>query len=288
MSDLYIPSGAVGLKEDSIVRLALQSASGKGKTWSALTFPNPIVLDFDNNLQAHVNRKDLKRVPFCEDEFVDGIVPRSMTGGQKTKRPNRRDALLKWLAAEGPKITDQQTLILDSWSRVQDGFDIQEDAVPTRNAQGQVDSFAFWKHKIDFSRDVCELLGTLKCNVVVTFHEQFITDDQGKVLFNKIQPLMQGKFVNKLASYFSDWFRCLFFPKGTDLTKEQSLHTVLKEMGLPMVLPNDLGLWQTKSDLVADCKSRIPNCPQFIPAHYGCLIDLYAKSCGKQEQAITT
>ena len=276
---MYTPSDAISIPEDTIIRLALQSAPGKGKTWSALTFPYPLVLNFDNNLQAFAGRKDIQQVPFYDDTFVDKLMPRTkLKNNQPTPRPNRKDAILKWLEEHAAKMEDDQTLILDSWSRVQDGFDAQAEAIPIRTASGDVDGFAFWKDKQIFSRQVCEILGTLKCNVVVTFHEQFETDDAGKILFNKVKPLQQGKFMNKLPSYFSDWFRCLFFAKGTDLSKETQLHPLLKEMGEKVVLENDLGLWQTKSDLVSDCKSRIPGCPQFIRAHYGNLIDLYAKS----------
>lgn len=283
MTNLYIPEGARSMSDEEkpIFKIALQSAGGRGKTFSALSFPNPIVLNFDNNLQAFTGRADIYKVPFNEDKFVDTIVKRgdlrdlSHIIVDASFRPNRRDALLLWLNKHGPSFTSDQTIILDSWSKAQDGFDQQEDMEPHYTQQLKKDDFMFWRNKLIWSRDLCDLLTSLPCNTVVTFHEQNLTDESGKVISSKMVPLMQGKFVNKLSLYFSDWFRCWFFPKGTP--RSQIPLPALESLGITeLQLQQDLGLWQTKSDMYADCKTRIVGCPQFIRADYKELIRLYS------------
>ena len=62
MAEQYIPKGAVSLNTITVkpqIRLGLQGYSGTGKTWAALTFPNPIVLNLDRGLGAHTGRSDV-------------------------------------------------------------------------------------------------------------------------------------------------------------------------------------------------------------------------------------
>ena len=285
---MYIPTDAHSLSEETkpVFKVALQARGGQGKTWSALTFPNPIVLNFDKNLQAFAGRGDIHQVPFWEDKFVDSIIKRGNTLDQSirpdaTTRPNRRDALIIWLNREGPKFTSEQTIVLDSWSKVQDSFDQQERIEPHYTKKGEVDEFAFWANKLEWSTTLCELLGSLACNVVVTFHEMYITDEGGKVIINKVIPLQQGKFVNKVSLYFSDWFRCLFLVKGTP---KSDLPAPLQELIKDTILQEDMGFWQTKSSLIVDCKTRIVGAPQFIRADYNELIRLYETNKNKTQQ----
>lgn len=240
---MYIPTNSVNLKDAAQlpIRLALQGASGTGKTYSALTFPNPVVLDFDGNLNAH-RGKNIIQVPFTSDEFVDSLAKRTTTTGPKS-RPNRRDALKNWLATEALQLTAEQTLIIDSWTTLQDAFDMQQDLEPAYTKTGGIDEFAFWADKQDFSKLILNGLKRLKCHSVITFHEMYITDDSGKIIAGKIAPLMQGKFVNKLGLYFTDWFRCIVPSVG-----------VYK--------------WQTSSDAITNCKTRMANAPQFIEPHF--------------------
>ena len=258
--NIYIPNGLKSLKDiqDKRIKLALQARSGQGKTFSALTFPNPVIADFDSNLQAHSGREDVVLVPFCDDAFVNALVKKT------AQRPNVRDAFKKWLQTEAVKLTPEQTLVVDSWTRLQDSFDEQTDSEPVRTRSGDVDEFAFWARKQDYAKEVLNLLANLRCNLVVTFHEVEMTDDKGKVITGRVIPLMQGKFVNKLGLYFSDWFRCWFFGKGSKLPDSISKNLP----NGPKEAEADLGLWQTKSDNFSDCKTRMKSCPMFIAANY--------------------
>lgn len=250
-------------EEEGQIMLGLQSISGNGKTWSACTFPNPVILDFDNNTVGlkgrHPNYECIQKIPFYDPAFVAKWATSTFPLGNPNHRPNQKDALVKWLLAEGPKVPSDSTVILDSWTAAQDAFDIQTDLTPAITKTGEVDSFAFWAQKQDWSRDVLRLLKGLKCHVVVTFHEQYDYDKNG-ILINRIRPFMQGKFVGKLPNYFTDFFRCIVSEvKGADNKPK------LLSDGKTKVVEY---LWQIKSDELISLKTRMKVEGMFVPADF--------------------
>src|SRR5437762_13522862 len=101
---MYIPEKTFNLKDMQFpqIRLGLLGEPACGKTYSALTFPNPIVLDFDGGLTAYAGQ-DISVIPFYDPEWVTNYgFPRK----DKTKQPNRKAALLKFLNEEGIKLEE--------------------------------------------------------------------------------------------------------------------------------------------------------------------------------------
>lgn len=230
------------------IRLGIQGPSGSGKSWSALTFPNPLVLNFDNCLEAFATRADIKEVPFYDAEWVNKQLPAAVG-----KPPRRKDLLLKWLSTEGIKIPPGNTVIIDSWTTLQAAFDEYKNAHPTINTKGDEDGFAFWGAKKDFSQEVYGYIRAMKCNVVVLFHELQTRDPATGQLLTKIQPLMQGSFVNELKIPFPNFFRMLDIEKMKDG----------KEVGCEY-------FWQVKSDKNFSAKTSldIPNNVFQVKADY--------------------
>jgi len=237
---MHIPTNAQKMSslDTYQIRLALQGASGTGKTYSALTFPNPIVIDIDNNLTAHTHRTDVHRLPFKDTDWLKTWFKPSFA---KIEYPIR-DAVLEWITGEGRKLEKDQTLILDSWTTLQDNFDLQQDLEKVYTKTMEVDAYDFWDKKIEYSRKVVDTLGTLKCHVVVTFHEQDVRDAAGQ-LIGKVEPLMQGKFQKKLGLYFTDWFRCIADNKVDPKDIKKILGTTW--------------WWQTASTKEVNLKSRL-------------------------------
>lgn len=271
---MHLPTNARPIQQQTTFRLALQGPSGSGKTYSALTFPNPVVANFDNNLVAFAGSKDILEIPFHDPTFCDTLAKR--TAG-KNMPPNKRDAFFQWLSSpDAHSLTSEQTLLVDSWTTLQDGFDKQTELEPMYTTSGKIDEFAFWGRKQEWSRDVLGLLGSLRCNVVVTFHETPVTDDKGTPT-GKILPLMQGKFVSKLGLYFTDWFRCVLVP-----VKQRNAST-----GKDEVVSIDRW-WQTRSDLAVDCKTRVLNCPPLLSPNYAALLQAYnaSKNLGTTAQTV--
>lgn len=249
---MFIPDKSTNLKDIKIARhmLGLMGNPLSGKTFSMLTAPNPYVINYDNKLGAHFG-KDINQAEFGNDDFVDSIVPRT----DKKKRPNRKEALIKWLETNMSKFEPEQTVCLDSWSLVQDGFDQYEETVRHLTKAGQDNEFEFWNQKQIFAREVLSLLKNSKCNIIVTFHEHPQTDSKGN-LTGKIGPLMRGRFVHKLSGYFTDWFRQHAIPEYEKPDDKTSKVVNIEYM------------WQTKPDALTNCGSCIQGLKTLVPANW--------------------
>ena len=131
---------------------------------------------------------------FTEPDFCKSLV--KPTG----PRSNRRDAFKKWLQIEAIKLQPEQTLVVDSWTRLQDAFDEQKELEPVTTKTGEIVVFDFWACKQDYAKEILNTLSDLRCHIVVTFHEVELTDETGKILNGRVIPLMQGKFCQKYSS----------------------------------------------------------------------------------------
>jgi hypothetical protein len=265
----YTPTNAVKINDmtASPLRIALQGAPGTGKTWSAMSFPLPCVIDFDNKLGAHRSRPDVIVLPFHDNNWLRENVYKNL----KLSSPmafeargeiNRANIFLMWLKENASKFEPDQTLILDSWTMLQNNFDSYGRATPEIGKDGKVDKFEFWGRKQSYSMAVLEHLKVLKCSVVVTFHETAERNDAGD-LTGKFNPLMDGKVKDQLGQHFTDWYRQL---------AEQTKDAVGK---IDASKPTKY-LWQIKSDNLCNCTCSIPHLIKGdlnkVPADYSSLI----------------
>ena len=219
---LYIPKDSVNSSTlpTSPIRLGIMGVAGSGKTFSALTFPNPVVLDLDNKLGGYREANpavSFPVLPFWNREFVEGtlkVINNTKTRTIDTSYPhNVRDAVDKWLTSEGPKLTPEQTLIVDSFTALNDGFANQTN-LPWEveySRSGEIDGFAFWKKLLAYNSRICTLLKALPCNVVAIFHELPDRNENGTIM--GLKPLLQGQSADKCPGYFTDFYRQRVFTK---------------------------------------------------------------------------
>lgn len=255
------------------IRLGLLGAPGEGKTWSALTFPDPIVLNLDNKLGGYqaANPDSTVRVVNFTEELCVKILGCSNMGFNKPNNPlyplNVRDAVKKWLTMFGSGLTENETLVLDSWSTLQNRFDSQTQ-LPHEIAyskSGEEDKFYFWRMKQKYSGEITELLKTLKCNVVVTFHEVMDYDDDNRPT-GKLKPLMQGGFAPQLAGQFTDFYRQICVSRDA-----KNYEAIKKVLGREINGAREY-LWQTRSNALFTACLSIPNLPELVPATYEILV----------------
>lgn len=259
---MYTPTNSINLKDVKSPQLmvGLLGEAATGKTTSAATFPNPHFADFNRGLTQFIGRANIQHTPFYDDNYCLSVL--KMARHPQAGVVNKRDGFKKWLKDEAIKLTNEQTLVLDSWTDLQNAFDRQTALEPAYTKSGSIDEFDFWARKIDFSRDVMETLKGLACHVVVVFHEQKVRDEKSGELLDKISPLMQGKFVNQLSLYFSDFFRCIALAKTTSTGKPNLVDG--KE------LPEAMNyLWQIKPNNMFNAKTRMSNRTEtYVKAHY--------------------
>lgn len=269
----YIPNHSRTLDKitQAQIRLGIQGYSGTGKTFAALTFPNPVVVNFDRGLGAHTGRSDVIEVPIYEAEFCKKIFP-------SFKEADLKDVALRWLTTEGMRLEPDQTLVWDGGTGTQNAYHKWYSANPVISMKsGKEDDFAEWRLKLIFMGDLMETFKKLKCHVVYISHETDKKEKNGEYL-GRIRPLISGQFGDQLSSHFTDWFRQLVFdkPKKPEDVKDVTLRewgfkTITEYMNMCNTFPgNIIYAWQTEADTVCDgCKcSSLIGQPKYIPANY--------------------
>jgi hypothetical protein len=281
--NLHIPSKYINIKDLPIspIRLGIIGVPGAGKTWSALSFPNPVYVDFDNKTKGWRSSNPDKTppvLPFWNKDFVVNQlgIKNYRAPGQNTYTINKdeythnvRDAFKKWLTEEAVKLTPEQTLIIDSFSSLNDFFDIQSKLpweIVYSPKTGQEDGFAFWGLKLKYNTEINTSLKNLSCNVVSLFHEMPEKDEEGRVL--GIKPLIQGQSADRTPKDYTDFFRQKVFNKAdSDCPKEITWFTDKGEAYT----------WVTVKSkyLQIACKSN-EKYPALMEANYSSLIKTYA------------
>lgn len=269
---MYIPENCLTLDKvsDPQIRLGIQGFPGSGKTWSALTFPNPIVFNLDKGLGAHFGREDVTEIPIYEDEYCKKIYP-SYKG-----IADKKSVIEIWFNTIGPKLEEDQTLVFDGGTGLQRIYHKWYEANPTITKQGKVDDYGEWKLKINFFGSILEQAKTLKCNFVYICHEAEKKDKDGQYS-GKIRPLLTGQFCDEIVSHYTDWFRMHAIKKPVDMLQVKD--ETLKNFGCKNIsafkaicdtFKNDtVYFWQTESDELVDCKaSSLVDFPRYIPANY--------------------
>lgn len=273
MSELYIPKGCQTLDKADFsfqIRLGIQGYPNTSKTWAALTFPNPIVINLDRKLGAHQGRTDVIEIPMWYPPFVDDIIKRDGI----LAPPNRKDAVLKWLGTEGMKLSKEQTLVVDGSTQLQNAFKAQYDLNPEIEAKsGKINKYGQFTQKITYFTDVFETLKMLKCNVIYICHETIARDDEGEATTG-VRPLLSGQMGDQMAGHFSDWFRAITIAKPMNDERKAKMKTAfnlteekVKEW-CDSTNNETIYLWQTQSDEIVKCGTSLLNAPKLILANY--------------------
>lgn len=258
---MYIPAGAA-TPQQSQYRILIQGYPGTGKTHSALTFPNTVVINHDRGLVSHVGRKDVLELNINSPTFNKGRHP--------------KDWVLQFLLGEALKLEEDQTLVHDSWTTFQDAVDDWLVKNPPISHKGKEDGYEIWRIKMDVSRIVCNAYAALQCNIIVPCHEQVDRDEKGRI--DGLKPLMPGQFGDKLGGYFTENFRQLMVDKPTTDVEWGKIKFELfgvknrqefEATFFPMFPDRaSMNFWQTRSDAVVKCKTSLIGAPHFIPANY--------------------
>lgn len=278
-TELYIPTGCQTLDKvnEPQQRVGFQGFSGTGKTYAALTWPNPIIINIDRGLGAHFGRSDIVEVPMYRKDFAKKYC----LGGNYVGIASLREAMYKWIMEEAPKIPENSTLIVDGGTGWQNAYHKWMTDNPTYSAGGQQNDFVPWRMKIEYFAELFEHFKSLKCNVIYLSHEAERPDKvkpgDAPTYSGKIRPLMTGQFGDQIVSHFTDWFRCHCDVKPSSLEtldeKKLAFWGFKDKKEFQAMLDSFEGssyyYWQTRGDSNVECKaSSLVNFPHFIPATY--------------------
>lgn len=278
-SSLYIPPNCRPLSEDTAkqqIRLGIQGFPGTGKDWAVLGtpdrkqigFPNCMVLNLDRGLGAFQGCDWIHEIPFWKISF----------GG---KKEDQKEKVTRWLNEEGPKLTSNQTLIIDSLSTLEQiyhiWFKFNEVELAMTNS-GKINEFAEWRLKEQWFNELHVIIKSFACDVILLCHESERPDKPTSVgqpgtYTGKIRPVLSGKFGDIVIREYTDWFRQHCGAKTND-PKPETLAawrmTKAEFMAMQASFVGDtVYFWQTKGDDKFDAKaSSLVNPPTYIPATY--------------------
>lgn len=202
------PLNLLGATEvsNSVNLFGIQGEPGSGKTRAMLTFPNPVVMDFDKKLPTKeaAGIPFLLSVPFYSDQFIHQVM-----GTKPPLAANRKLAILRWLRNEATKLTVDYTLGIDSYTL---GIDNMHNLYVLNNQalfmskEGAFDPRKGFNDKLLFNIELFAILKSLDCTVVITFHEQIERNEKGQPT-GKYRPLATGQFKDQLAGHFGTLLR---------------------------------------------------------------------------------
>jgi hypothetical protein len=177
-------------------RLLLIGVSGSGKTYSTVTTcPNPVVDDFDNQLDHPAVVAALRGVfPMWDKAWIKNELKPT----QNIIDEIVMQVIEKYVAPLPPDCT----FIVDAISTL---ADLIRDSLTVRAPKG--DSYWFWREWSNFWRRFITALKNVRCNVVVIAHETQVRDSEtGRVL--NYGWLLQGQeFSPRLPQFFTDVVR---------------------------------------------------------------------------------
>ena len=246
---LVIPANSRSLTEfDTTPRhLLLCGIPGSGKTFQSLTTsPNPLYCAIAQGIQdPRLKKLGVPMYPFYDIDYCTNII-------KKTQIPN---AVIDWIELHGPKLTVEQTLILDDLTTLQDYLHelSWKQTLIEKKQNEEPDGFLYWDKIRDYWIRFFKLLDRLTCNVIVCAHLREVLGKQGNLI--SYAPILEGGYKMRIGQKFSDVAMIIATNKkvGEELTTSYQ--------------------WQIKpSDLFPFAKSRSEINKILIPASFAELL----------------
>ena len=152
--------------------IGIQGEPNTGKTAAAISWPNPLLLDFDKKCPPGV-----QTIPFWDASWIHPYM--------RTKPPlfaNRKQALINWLRDAGPSLPPDITLILDSYTAVEHSYQefVNQSRAQFTTTTGEFNQRAMYLDMLNFNIELFALLKSTPCPVIITFHEQAARNEKGQ------------------------------------------------------------------------------------------------------------
>jgi len=202
---LYTPPNLIIKSKDTQkIKALILGEAGQGKSFAAKTFPNPVFLDYDNNLQ-HDYFNGTQTIPAYDKNIQKSVY--------KAHSPRR--FIFSWIADHGSKLSSEQTLVIDSQTGLSDQVKIELDALIPNGRDGKPDGFWFWNQwSVFWCAFTEEITKKLDCNLVVISHAKILRDSETNRIVS-IDLLMKGQdFTSRIPSFYNNVFYQKRIPKG--------------------------------------------------------------------------
>lgn len=232
-----------GVLEIAQRRILLCSTPGEGKTFTSITTsPNPIVMDIDKGItDPRLVALNIPTFPIWDDEWRKNVL----------KKDVKSNAVMECIKVHGPKLSPEQTLIIDSMSALQDDMQAyQWNIMPNVKGGTEKDGFGYWEVVKDWWIAFFTSLSSVKCHVILTAHLADRKHAENPALTIGYMPLIDGSTKNFIGRFFTDVIR---------------QHAVEKKVGDNIDTEYK---WQVKSDSMFKAKSRVNCSSLYVPADF--------------------
>lgn len=227
---MYIPPSATNTKDITVARryILLQGMPGSGKTFTSLTTsPNPIAAMFENGItDDRIIKLNIPTLNFYIPEWTEPAY----------KSKNGVIAFNNFLSGDAKKLTNEQTLLIDSLSSYDDILKEYLWNNTKVSKEGEKDVFGYYGDMLDWYTNLLSTLGKLECNVILTAHVDKNMDKNNVI--TGMLPMVEGKTKLKMGRHFTD-----------------IIMQVNKEKKVGDKVTTDY-LWQIKSDSLFTAKCR--------------------------------
>ena len=204
-----------------------------GKTWGALTFPRPNVIDFDHGIRTVINPEFVKRYGLRSIEYFQPVrnldgkgVPKDYNAIDAACKyfddwmtPARRDKFDTWVLDSATTLidasTDKAILLLGGKDFKGAGSTTLEEARRYGLISPKIQDYGAER---SMTEQIIRMLVDSDKHVVVICHEREQTNDGGNV--TGIVPLLTGKSVEDVPIMFDEVYRLMARPVGTTVVRE--------------------------------------------------------------------
>jgi len=242
--------------------------SGVGKTWGALTFPRPVMMDFDKGIATHSNPDFIKlygkieveyeqftersvdqhKIPTAHNAFDDACryFDRWMT-------PAKRGEFDTWIIDSGTSLSEfaqfKAVILMGKMRLSKTHQEALHEGLIVPKIQDYASERSLVEQFVDMLRDSNK-------NLVFICHEKELINDAGTV--TAIVPLLTGKSVENVPLKFDEVYNLKVQKKGLEMvrtlqTKPDGIRVVKSRYGLPDETP-----WDWKSVTSAMVQARTP------------------------------
>jgi hypothetical protein len=258
------------LPTSNLIQVLVYARFKQGKTWGALTFPRPNVLDFDHGIRTGLNPEFVKQYGLRDIEYFQPVrnldgkgVPKDYNALDSACRyfdewmtPAKRDRFDTWVLDSATTLidasTDKAILLLGSNAFKGAASTTLDEARQFGLVSPKLQDFGAER---SMTEQVIRMMIDSGKHVVVICHEREQTDKGGST--TGIAPLLTGKSQEDIPVMFDEVYRLMTRPVGQGVVRE--LRTVPiggMKVGSRLGVP-DGTLWDynTLSKVISDIRA---------------------------------
>lgn len=268
-------------KPSDPVQILVYGQAKTGKSWGALTFPRPVVFDFDRGIATARNPEFIKKygerwvfyeqfaergmkrgIPISHNAFDDAtrffdewMKPRGLwtSPADGKKYEVGRDQFDTWIIDSGTTLSElaqyKAVIVLGNMKLSQTHKQAMEQGILIPRIQDYGSERSLVEQFVDMVKDSGK-------NVVLICHEKEVSSDDGTI--TAITPLLTGKSAETVPLKFDEVYNLRVKKSGGQIVRYlQSQPDGLRKVGTRYGIPNEsLWDWDTVQAALAGIKAK--------------------------------